>query len=252
MTINFINADWPAPECIFAGTTTRPGGNSISPFDSFNLASHVNDDLKMVVKNRKLLVTELDLPHEPIWLNQIHSTTVLDYNKLNSTNNEENCADAIISFDTNKICAVLTADCVPVLITDTMGSRVAAIHAGWRGLRDGIIEKTIIALDLTPEKLLVWIGPAISSSVFEVDDNVRNEFIHKDKTAVKAYKQSRLGHWYMDLVMLVKQRLNKLNISNNAIYGGNHCSYLENDLFYSYRRNNVTGRMASLIYIRNL
>ncbi|MFV2060042.1 MAG: peptidoglycan editing factor PgeF [Gammaproteobacteria bacterium] len=250
MIIDFLKADWPAPECIIAGTTTRHGGHSLAPYDSFNLATHVGDDREAVANNRKLLVSELDLPDEPIWLNQVHSTTAVNSDDLLLSGNPESCADAIFSFDKNKICAVLTADCVPILITDSIGSRVAAIHAGWRGLRDGIIEKTLSQLNCNAENLLVWIGPAISSEVFEVDDNVRDEFIKIDEAAANAYKPSRAGHWLMDLVLLVKQRLNILGVSDNAIFGGDRCSYLENDLFYSYRRNSATGRMASLIYIR--
>ncbi len=251
MAISLIKADWPASKCIIAGTTTRQGGYSSAPYDSFNLATHVGDDLDAVEKNRKLLVSELKLPEEPVWLNQVHGTSVFQSNEVTSSNNKQYCADAIISFEANKICAVLTADCVPILITDIMGSRVAAIHAGWRGLRDGIIEKTVSQLNCDAEKLLVWIGPAISGEVFEVDEVVRDEFVKIDKTAIKAYTQSRPGHWLMDLVMLVKQRLNKSGIHDSAVFGGNHWSYLEDDLFYSYRRNSTTGRMASLIYICN-
>ncbi len=271
MTFNFINADWPAPKCIVAGTTTKQGGNSNRPYDGFNLATHVGDDYNTVVSNRLLLQSELDLPAEPIWLNQVHGTTVLSFTEIaNSDFNpgsnlgsnqgftaaESNCADAIVSFEQNTVCAVLTADCLPLLVTDLHGTRVAAIHAGWRGLRDGIIERTIATLNCDSEKLLVWIGPAISRAVFEVDDTVRDEFITIDLSAESAfsndYKNNQIGHWLMDLVVLAKQRLLSCAIPENAIYGGNHCSYLEQDLFYSYRRNAITGRMASLIYIRNI
>jgi len=250
MKIDFLKADWPAPDCIFAGTTTRTGGFSLEPFDSFNLASHVTDDINSVVCNRTRLVSELGLPHEPIWLEQVHGTTVVNFKELMTSINQKSCADAVFSFDGNNICTVLTADCIPLLVTDTIGSRVAAIHAGWRGLRDGIIEKTIATLNCEPEKLLIWIGPAISSKVFEVDNKIREEFVRFDSTAKSAFSQSRLGHWMMDLVLLSKQRLIHCGINSNAIYGGNHCSYLEHELFYSYRRNKITGRMASLIYIR--
>ncbi len=256
MNINFLNADWPAPECIFAGNTTRQGGKSTAPYDSFNLASHVGDDIRDVVSNRNLLVSELELPHEPEWLDQVHGTTVINFTDVNSNDmlssgNEKYCADAVISFENNKICAVLTADCLPLLITDTIGSRVAAIHAGWRGLRDGIIEKTLSRLNCSPEKLLVWIGPAISSAAYEVENELRNEFVKLESTTAIAFTQSSPGHWKMDLVLLAKQRLKKYGVNSNAIFGGEHCSYLDNEIFYSYRRENVTGRMASLIYIRN-
>ncbi len=259
MTFDFINADWPAPKCIVAGTTTKQGGNSQQPHASFNLASHVGDDYESVVSNRLLLQSKLDLPVEPVWLNQVHGTTVVNFAELvnpYSKTAENNCADAIISFEDNTVCAVLTADCLPVLVTDLLGSRVAAIHAGWRGLRDGIIERTIAALNCDPKKLLVWIGPAISRAVFEVDDAVRDEFIKIEVNAKTAfsndYKENQTGHWLMDLVALAKQRLTSCGIQHDTIYGGNHCSYLETDLFYSYRREATTGRMASLIYIRNI
>ncbi|MFV1982475.1 MAG: peptidoglycan editing factor PgeF [Thiohalomonadales bacterium] len=256
MNINFLNVDWPAPECIFAGITTRQGGKSTAPYDSFNLASHVGDDISDVVSNRNLLVSELELPHEPEWLDQVHGTTVINYTDVNSNDmlsseNEKYCADAVISFEINKICAVLTADCLPLLITDTIGSRVAAIHAGWRGLRDGIIEKTLSRLNCSPEKLLVWIGPAISRAAFEVENKLRDEFVRLEVAAEFAFTQSRPGHWKMDLALLARQRLNSCGINNNAIFGGKYCSYLDKELFYSYRRENITGRMASLIYIRN-
>jgi len=248
MTIDFIKASWPAPRGIIAGTTTKQGGCSIPPYDSFNLATHVDDDFDLVLHNRKLLVSEFQLPNEPKWLNQVHGTTIVDCANLKSSQLN---ADAMISFEKNTVCAVLTADCLPLLVTDVSGSRVAAIHAGWRGLRDGIIEKTLEKLNCSGDKLLVWIGPAISCEVFEVDDAVRDEFIILDSAAKAAFIQSRDGHWMMDLVLLAKQRIMEFGIKNKAIYGGDHCSYLEQNLFYSYRRNNVTGRMASLIYIGN-
>ncbi|VAW99001.1 FIG00003370: Multicopper polyphenol oxidase [hydrothermal vent metagenome] len=250
MTINFISADWPAPKNIVAGTTTRSGGFSIEPYDSFNLASHVGDNIHHVQKNRQLLVTELDLPHEPKWLNQVHGTKVVDFTELENNANSQCCADAVISFESNIVCAVLTADCLPLLITDTIGSCVAAIHAGWRGLRYGIIEQTIASLNRHPDTLIVWIGPAISAAVFEVDNSVRDGFVAIDINAEKAYSTSRPGHWMMDLVLLAKQRLINNGIDLQSIYGGCYCSFTDNKSFYSYRRSSETGRMVSLIYNR--
>jgi len=260
MKINFIKANWPAPSCIVAGTTTRQGGYSQAPFTSFNLASHVGDDSDIVIRNRSLLESELDLPQPPRWLNQTHSNNVINVSSFETKFSDkqlltDNCADAAISFKANTICAVLTADCVPILVTDSIGSCIAAIHAGWRGLRDGIIEKTISKLNFDSnscsQKLLVWIGPAISRTAFEVDDQVRDEFVSLDSAAKVAYTPSRPGHWLMDLVSLVKLRLNNCGIPDNAIFGGDYCSYSDSDLFYSYRRDKSTGRMASLIYFRH-
>ncbi len=252
MTFNFITADWPAPENIVAGTTSKSGGFSAEPYDSLNLASHVGDNISDVLKNRDLLMTELELPHEPIWLNQVHGTKVVDFSEIENNAKLEHCADAVISFESNTVCSVLTADCLPLLMTDTSGSRVAAIHAGWRGLRDGIIEQTVSSLNCDPAILMVWLGPAISAAVFEVDNAVLNEFVSIDGNAASAFLPSRDGHWMMNLVLLAKQRLTKNGVNDKAIYGGHYCSFTDSKLFYSYRRENKTGRMASLIYSRNI
>lgn len=239
MTMNWIKADWPAPDFIKAGTTVRQGGMSKAPYNSFNLATHVGDDIDAVLHNRRCL----ELPQQPQWLEQIHSTkAVLLPNDVIIPK-----ADAVYSFSENTVCAVMTADCLPLLITDKDGSCVAAIHAGWRGLCDGIIENTINKLPTKAASLLVWLGPAIGSAVYEVGHDVYDAFTQKDEDAKLAFKATDAQHWLFDIYTLAKQRLYKMGVQQ--IYGGDRCSFSEEEHFFSYRRDNITGRMASMIWI---
>ena len=243
MTINWLEADWPAPIFIKAGTTLRDGGESGAPYDSFNLATHVGDELAAVHQNRARLIQSLALPSEPHWLEQTHSTTAV----LLPSENRILKADAVYTSKTNVVCAVMTADCLPLLITDKEGSCIAAIHAGWRGLCDGIIEATIKKLSVEPESLLVWLGPAIGADVYEVGKEVYDAFIVSDPKAKQAFTATTEKHWLLDLYYMARLRLN--NIGVNQIYGGTHCTHSEEEQFFSYRRDGVTGRMASLIWI---
>lgn len=239
MTENWLQADWPAPDFIKAGTTLRQGGVSLAPYDSFNLASHVGDELDAVNKNR----AQLCLPNTPQWLEQIHSSDAI----LLPCNETTLKADAAYTFENNIVCAVMTADCLPVLITDKQGSCVAAIHAGWRGLCAGIIETTVKKLSIEPESVLIWLGPAIGPSVYEIGEEVYDAFIEADREAKKAFTATSEGHWLFDIYHLAKLRLNSIGVT--AIYGGEHCTFSEREKFFSYRRDNVTGRMASMIWI---
>ena len=243
MTVNWLQADWPAPDFIKAGTTLRQGGVSKGAYASFNLATHVGDELAAVEENRAILTQSLNAPNSLQWLEQIHST------KAVLLPNEETIpkADASYTLKENVVCAVMTADCLPLLITDKHGSCVAAIHAGWRGLCDGIIEATIKKLPTEPEKLLVWLGPAIGAGVYETGEEVYDAFIHDDNKAKQAFTSVSEGHWLFDIYQLAKYRLHKMGIKQ--IYGGDHCTLSEEEEFFSYRRDNVTGRMASMIWI---
>jgi len=243
MTVNWLQADWPAPDFIKAGTTLRQGGVSKGAYASFNLATHVGDELAAVEENRVILTQGLNAPDAPQWLEQIHST------KAVLLPNEEAIpkADASYTLKENVVCAVMTADCLPLLITDKHGSCVAAIHAGWRGLCDGIIEATIKKLPTEPESLLVWLGPAIGADVYEIGEEVYDAFIHGDNKAKQAFTSVSEGHWLFDIYQLAKYRLHKMGIKQ--IYGGDHCTLSEEEEFFSYRRDNVTGRMASMIWI---
>ena len=239
MIANWLKADWPAADFIKAGTTLRQGGVSQTPYDSLNLATHVGDDPKAVQQNRILL----GLPDDTQWLEQIHSTRVV---KLPNTENVPK-ADASYTTEKNIVCVVMTADCLPVLITDKEGSCVAAIHAGWRGLCDGIIEETINKLPVAAGNLLVWLGPAIGPDVYEIGKEVYDAFTLNDIEAKQAFTLTSEQHWLFNIYQLAKLRLNRIGVEQ--IYGGNHCCLTEKEDFFSYRRDDVTGRMASMIWI---
>ena len=242
--MNLLIPDWPAPAWVRSASSTRQGGVSQSPFDSLNLALHVDDRAADVVRNRQRLVEKLTLPGEPRWLNQVHGVTVAD---LDSALGELPDADASITCAANTVCAVLTADCLPVLFCDRTGTQVAAAHAGWRGLAAGILEATVAAFAAPPEEILVWLGPAIGPQAFEVENDVRQAFCDVDPVAVEAFVATRPGHWQADLYQLARQRLERVGV--NAVYGGGRCTFSEVGDFYSFRRDANTGRMASIIWI---
>ena len=240
----WLLADWPAPAQIHAGTSWRRGGISQGPYASLNLALHVGDDANAVAENRR----RLHLPSEPLWLNQVHGQTVVAAGPLlEQGSGQVSEADAAYTDRVGVICAVLTADCLPVLLCDRQGTRVAAVHAGWRGLAAGIIECTVDALNLPGDKLLAWLGPAIGPNAYEVGEEVRHAFVRENPDAGTAFRPSRAGHWWMDMYQLARQRLTSRGVS--AISGGDHCTWHEADNFYSYRRDGVTGRMATVIWI---
>ena len=239
----WLKADWPAPDFIKAGTTLRQGGVSKGAYASLNLATHVGDEQDCVKENRIILSKNLNVPHIPQWLEQTHSTVAV----LLPDDDVTPKADASYTLESNVVCTVMTADCLPLLITDKKGSRVAAIHAGWRGLCDGIIESTINKLSTEPELLLVWLGPAIGADVYEIGEDVYQAFTKDNNKAKQAFTATRENHWLFDIYCLAKQRLNKLGVKE--IYGGDRCSFSEEEHFFSYRRDKVTGRMASMIWI---
>jgi polyphenol oxidase len=241
---SFIRVNWPAPHTIKAYTTTRLGGISTAPYDQFNLGDHVGEPLEQTTANRELLKQKLQLPGDPVWIQQTHGITTIEA-KPAHTGQE---ADASFTQQSGIVCAVLTADCLPVLLCNRQGTQVAAIHAGWRGLANGVIESALKALELPPDDILVWLGPAISSNHFEVGDEVRDQFITFMKEAASAFSPSPNQRWMADLYLLARLRLQKQGITQ--IYGGEYCTYTDKHLFYSYRRDGAaTGRMASLIWI---
>lgn len=242
MNLELIIPDWPAPLGVHALTTTRAGGVSHPPYDSLNLGDHVGDAPESVAENRRRLVEMLALSAEPRWLKQVHGTCSVD--AAVSTVGCE--ADAIYSEKSGVVCAVLTADCLPLLLCDRSGSRIAAVHAGWRGLMAGVIEQTVSSLGPAGE-LMAWLGPAIGPRAFEVGGEVREAFIAKDAAADVAFSPSEGGRYMADIYALARLRLHRVGV--NAIYGGEHCTYSEPERFYSYRRDGVTGRMASLIWL---
>lgn len=238
---NFIFPTWPAPSRVHACTTLRQGGVSVLPFDTFNLADHVGDNKQHVLANRQALKNKLNLPNEPFWLEQTHSTTVL-YSSGGK-------GDASFTRQPGAVCAVLTADCLPILVCNRQGTDVAAIHAGWRGLVHGIIENTLDAMLLPPEEILIWLGPAIGPSVYELGSEVRDCFLEQDLDAESCFiPAERKGHWLGNLYALARLRLKKRGIL--AVYGGEFCTFTDSQRFFSYRRDNgQTGRMASLIWM---
>ncbi|VAW83778.1 FIG00003370: Multicopper polyphenol oxidase [hydrothermal vent metagenome] len=240
-----IEPDWPAPANVRAFSTTRLGGVSTSPYDSLNLATHVGDDPRQVAENRYCLQQQLALPSAPAWLNQVHG---IDIQPLSEPLSAPVDADGSISDQQGLVCAVMTADCLPLLLCDRAGRRVAAIHAGWRGLCCGIIEKSIQQMAVPAEQLLVWLGPAIGATAFQVGAEVRDAFIAHDASASQAFVQQDQQHWLADLYQLARQRL--LSQGVDAIYGGDYCTFQQRELFFSYRREGVTGRMASLIWLQ--
>jgi len=245
---SIIIPDWLAPNRVRAITTTRLGGQSQAPYDSLNLAQHVGDHPHDVSANRELLKQLAGYELEPAWLEQVHGTEVV---------NAEDCssslvADASISLKEKQVCAVMTADCLPVLFCDTQGQAVAAAHAGWRGLATGVLEATVkrlcVELACPSSQIMAWFGPAIGPTVFEVGDEVRAAFISRHDVA-SAFVAVREGHWLMDIYAVARARLNAEGVIN--ITGAEHCTFSDEERFFSYRRNKACGRMASLIWLED-
>ncbi|MGC3981961.1 MAG: peptidoglycan editing factor PgeF [Steroidobacteraceae bacterium] len=244
MNFEWLQADWPAPANVRTASTLRIGGVSQPPFDTLNLGSHVGDSAEAVLTNRARLADALRLPGEPCWLNQVHGTAVVEA----AVRSTPATADACVTRSPGKVCAIMTADCLPVLFCSRDGDRVAAAHAGWRGLAGGVLESTVSALNLPGSQLLAWLGPAIGPQAFEVGDEVRIAFTSQDVAAAQAFQPShRPGHWLADLYLLARQHLARLGVT--AVYGGGFCTYTDEARFFSYRRDGRTGRMASLIWM---
>lgn len=244
-TTDFIIPDWPAPANVHALQTTRLGGISLPPYNSLNLGSHVQDDPLHVAHNRQLL--SQFVPSEPVWLNQVHGTKVVDAGNTDCLPN----ADASFTTRHNTVCVTMTADCLPILLCDKAGTVVASVHAGWRSLCDGVIEETVRNMSVDSHQLMAWLGPAIGPQAFEVGDEVRDQFIKADARAEVAFKSQGAGKWLGDIYQLATQRLHLASVSQ--IYGGGHqeayCTFTEQQRFFSFRRDNQTGRMASLIWL---
>lgn len=237
---DLIFPSWPAPANVCAIQTTRKGGFSATPFNSLNLGAHVQDQAITVIRNRQLL-NEF-LPTEPVWLNQVHGTHVIDaYSSMGIPN-----ADAAFTRQSNVVCVTMTADCLPVLLCDQQGTAVAAIHAGWRSLCDGVIEQAVEKMGVQSENLLAWLGPAIGPDAFEVGPEVRQLFIEKDADATRAFKP-HADKWLGNLYLIAVQRLNKIGVS--AIYGGGECTFSSPEQYFSFRRDGMTGRMATMIWL---
>lgn len=273
----YLFHDWPdKPSNVSAVTTLRANGFSQVPYDSFNLASHVNDDEQAVSQNRRKLMAELALPAEPLWLEQVHGKTVHVIEQVAPTKGPMSgplsgplsgrasppgtstehthtnlpCADASLSRQAGRVCAVLTADCLPVFLCDQDGSEVAVAHAGWRGLHAGVITRTVAAIQAPPGALQVYLGPAIGPQSFEVGQEVYAAFVskHPDNAAAFTKTETRQAkqHYLCDIYELARQECLRLGVA--SVSGGNYCTFSESHNFFSFRRNPVTGRMANLIW----
>ncbi|MGA7750215.1 MAG: peptidoglycan editing factor PgeF [Gallionella sp.] len=266
---HLIIPDWPAPKNVRALQTTRLGGISSAPYNSLNLGDHVGDAPLSVARNRMLL--NILLPSEPVWLEQVHGIRVANADMAGCLPQ----ADACIARHRDAVCVVMTADCLPLLLCDPQGSVVGAAHAGWKGLAAGVVEATVQAMDVAPQNLMAWLGPAISQPAFEVGAEVRDTFVDADPQAAAAFTPSPLKgeggvtndlavvvgqprqmagssiregkKWSADLYALTRLRLNALGITR--IYGGGYCTYRERERFFSYRRDGVTGRMGTFIWL---
>ncbi len=242
MTVSWIPADWPLTGKVIAGTTFRTGGVSQDEFDSLNLAAHVGDDPDAVASNRRQLQFDCDLPSEPLWLRQVHGTTVVIAPHTPAPGE----ADAIVTREPDNVCAILTADCLPVLFAADDGTELGAAHAGWRGLCAGVLEETVAAMHTSPERILAWFGPAISQPAFEVGPKVREQFVDQDKTAEVHFSENDAGRWQADLYGLATRRLQNCGVTR--VFGGGLCTHADQRRFFSYRRDGRCGRMASFIF----
>lgn len=238
--LTFITPDWPAPANVKALQTTRNGGVSTGVYASLNLGDHVKDHPQHVAANRQLLSGYM--PSEPVWLNQVHGVRVIDA-ALSSCLES---ADASFTARKQVVCVTMTADCLPVLLCDHAGTAVAAVHAGWRSLCDGVIETTVNAMPVQAGQLMAWLGPAIGPDAFEVGGEVRAQFIAQDAQAELAFNPKG-DKWLGDLYVVARQRLQTLGITQ--VYGGGRCTFSEPETFFSYRRDGDTGRMGSFIWL---
>lgn len=238
---SLIVPDWPAPSRVKSLQTTRQGGFSTGPYASLNLGAHVGDVPLVVARNRMVLSARL--PSEPVWLNQVHGVAVSDAGQAACLPQ----ADACISNRPGAVCVVMTADCLPVLLCDAAGTVVGAVHAGWRSLCEGVIEHTVERMGARPESLMAWLGPAIGPDAFEVGEEVRAAFIARQSAAEAAFVAGMSGKWFADIWQLARLRLQAQGV--RQIYGGEICTYADPERFYSYRRDGVTGRMGTFIWL---
>lgn len=237
-----IQPDWPAPANVRSWSTLRGGGVSPDPYGSLNLGAHVGDDPRHVSANRARVAQTLALPGEPHWLEQVHGTQVVDLAHAGSAPT----ADAAFTRIPQRICCVLTADCLPVLLTARDGSVVAAAHAGWRGLVAGVLQNTVAALGVPATEVMAWLGPAISAAHFEVGDEVRAAFVAADPGATVAFVPNAHGRWQADLYALGRRALAAVGVLE--VYGGEACTFAEAERYFSHRRSAPCGRMATLIW----
>lgn len=243
--IEIIRPGWSAPAAVRAFTTTRIGGVSKPPFATLNLADHVDDQHEAVIANRELLRRQFSLPAEPVWLTQVHGDRIVDASAVETPT----AADGSFAERSNVICAVLTADCLPLFLCSRDATRVALLHVGWRGLARGVIDAGIEALNQRPDGLIAWLGPAIGAAAYEIGEDVRVALINADPSLESCFERSpRAGHWFADLYRLVEAALLRSGVTD-CTYDKTLCTYRNKELFFSYRREPRCGRMASVIWI---
>jgi YfiH family protein len=237
---DWIVPDWPAPAGVKAFVTTRAGGVSRGPYESLNLGLRSGDDPQAIAANRAAL--RESLPREPAWMRQIHGNRVIEAEAATGTDE----ADASVARRPGVVCAVLVADCVPVLLTDRGGATVAIAHAGWRGLASGVVENAVRAMQSDPSEVLAFLGPGIGPRAFEVGADVYDAFVGRDPATRSAFVPRSAGKWLADLYALARRRLALLGVTR--VFGGNLCTHSDPARFFSYRRDRTTGRMAALIW----
>ena len=238
-----ITPTWNAPKNIRALTTTRTEGASQNAYASFNLGDHVGDDPAAVRANREALRKNLALPSEPVWLKQVHGTNIVNA----ATAQMGATADGAWTDQRGVVLAIMTADCLPIFLSDRGGTKIALVHAGWRGLAAGVVEAGVNALKIPGAEAVAYLGPGIGQDAYEVGDDVRDVFVAKDPAAASAFRQTEQGKWLADMYALARLRLRVLGVTD--ITGGDHCTFREAELFYSYRRDGATGRMVSLLWL---
>ncbi len=279
---SLIVPDWPAPVQVRAASTLRTGGTSQGDYASLNLSTGVGDDAEAVTRNREILADMLDLPAEPLWLKQVHGTTVLDLDggrpasrrsaserpafrrsalerpafrrsalersvPKRASSRQPPAADGAVTSRPGQPCVIQTADCLPILLCDISGTRVGAAHAGWRGLAGGVLESAVQRMSADPGQLLAWIGPGIGPRAYEVGAEVMDAFIAIDPSAAQCFAANARGRWQADLYGLARQRLRAAGVE--AIYGGDWCTHTETKRFFSHRREAPCGRMATVIWL---
>jgi YfiH family protein len=242
-SVEFILPDWPAPPGVKALSTLRGGGVSQGVYAGLNLGAHVGDDEQAVAANRALLLQSPGPAGEPLWLEQVHGARAIS--AMEWMPGVE--ADACVAMDYHRVCAVLTADCLPVLFCDEAGKSVAAAHAGWRGLLSGVLENALFLMNAPPARVLAWLGPAIGQHAFEVGEEVRAAFVAQDAGAKDFFIANARGRWQADLAGLARHRLRGLGLER--IFGGDFCTVSDPARFFSYRRDGQCGRMASLVWL---
>lgn len=240
--MNYLKANWPAPPNISAVTTLRNGGSSQPPYDSYNLGLHVGDQNAAVYSNRRALRKSLMLPAEPIWLEQVHSARCIEVETASCRR-----ADAAVTRSSHHPLVIMTADCVPIILCDSHGTVIAAIHGGWRGLDAGIIESTLKTMSHSAHDLMAWVGPAICASCFEVGDEVYQAFVKKD-TAMKQYFHPIENKWLGNLAGISEHILKSHGVG--LVFQSHQCTFEQKKHFFSYRRQAQTGRMATLIWFK--